>query len=78
MTLGVTVKGLPERVEDRVVRRRSRRPPAKDVGVRWINVYPDPGGGYVYGMEWGRWESAERAVLNGQRALYRLRVRVKP
>jgi len=69
--------GAMERVEDRVVRRRPRRPTAKAFGVQWINVYPDPGGGYVYGMEWGRRESAARAVLNGQRALYRLRVRAK-
>jgi hypothetical protein len=60
---------------DGAVRLRARRLPAKDRGVCWINVYAAPSGGYVYGMEWGSRDAAAWVRWNGQRALYRLKVR---
>jgi hypothetical protein len=72
---GVIVPGLPQDLEASAVRRRRKRRPAIDRGVWWINVYADPGGGYVYGMEWGSRGAADWVQWNGQRALYRLKVR---
>jgi hypothetical protein len=78
MKNGMTVPGLPQELEAGAVRRRAKRLPAKDRGVYWINVYADPAGGYVYGMEWGSRGAADWVQWNGQRALYRLKVRPKP